>query len=318
MAPSKLLPRGIVASSMTPFDRAGRVDRRAIAPHIDWLIGEGVAGLSPLGSAGEFFAMESADRKMVIEAVVEANRGRVPIMAGTHHYDTAITIDLSRHAEQAGADALLIVPPYYAGPTSMAVMDHYRRVADAVSIPVVMYHNSVSTGVDLSTEMVRTLFEEGAIGGVKFSNMLPDRLVELMQATEGKLPVYAGIDFVAFEALCHGGYGWISGIPSIVPRAANRLYQTIARDGDLPAARAQWRLLAPLMRFIFETRSNPVNGAHWLGIMKAALNMIGPAVGDPLPPSGKINAAQQQKLAGLLRALGYTVADHAGQSKIPA
>jgi 4-hydroxy-tetrahydrodipicolinate synthase len=294
---------------MTPFDADGRVRRADIAPHVDWLIEEGVAALSPMGSSGEFFSLESADRKMVIEAVIEANRGRVPVLAGTHHYSTAITIELSRHAERAGADALLIVPPYYAGPTTLAVMDHYRRVAGAVSLPIVVYHNSVSTGVDLRTEDLCTLFEEGAIAGVKFSNMLPDRLVELMQATDGALAVYAGIDYVAFEALCHGAYGWISGIPSIVPRAAARLYQSIARDSDLPAARAQWRLLAPLMRFIFETRRNPVDGAHWLAVMKAALGMIGPSVGEPLPPSGTINAEQRRKLAGMLEALGYTVRD---------
>ena len=307
MTSSKVLPRGIVASSMTPFDADGRVDRRAIAPHIDWLIGEGVAGLSPLGSSGEFFAMESADRKLVVEAVVEANRGRVPIMAGTHHYSTAITLDLSRHAERAGADMLLMVQPYYAGPTTSAVMDHYRRVADAVSIPIVVYHNAGATGVDLGNDELCTLWQEGAIAGIKFATNLPNRMVELMQATEGLLPIYAGFDFLAFEALCHGAYGWISGIPSIVPRAADRLYQTIARDSDLPSAREQWRLLAPLSRFIFETRSNPVDGAHWLGIMKAALAMIGPSVGDPLPPVRKINAEQKQKLAGMLRALGYTV-----------
>jgi 4-hydroxy-tetrahydrodipicolinate synthase len=255
--------------------------------------------------------MESDDRKTVLEAVVEANAGRVPIIAGTHHYRTAIAVDLSRHAQQAGADALLVVPPYYAGATSLAVMDHYRRIAEAVSIPTVLYHNSVGTGVDLNTSQIKALFDEKAIAGVKFSNMLPDRLVELMQVTDGELPVYAGIDFVAFEGLCHGAYGWISGIPSIVPKAANKLYQALARDGDLKGAREQWKLLAPLMRFIFETRSNPVDGAHWLGIMKAALNMLGPRVGDPLPPSGTIGHVERQKLAGMLRALGYQVQEPA-------
>lgn len=305
------LPRGIVASSVTPFDRSGRLDRAAIKPHVEWLLDEQVAGLSPLGSAGEFFSMESDERKRVLDAVLEANAGRVPVIAGTHHYNTAIAVDLSRHAERAGADALLVAPPYYAGATSVAVMGHYRRIAEAVSIPTVLYHNSVGTGVDLSTAEVKTLFDEGAIAGVKFSNMLPDRLVELMQATGGKLPVYAGIDYVAFEGLCHGAYGWISGIPSIVPRAANTLYQAIARDGDLASAREQWKILAPLMRFIFETRGNPVDGAHWLGVMKAALNMLGPPVGDPLPPSGTINEAQRRKLAAMLRALGYSVQEAA-------
>jgi dihydrodipicolinate synthase/N-acetylneuraminate lyase len=151
------------------------------------------------------------------------------------------------------------------------------------------------------------LHEEGAIGGVKYSNMLPDRMVDLLQATNDRLPVYAGIDFVAFETLCHGGYGWISGIPSIVPKAANRLYRAIVVDGDLKQARELWKDLAPLMRFIFETRTNHVDGAHWLGIMKASLNMTGPDVGEPLPPSGSIDTAQKKKLAGLLKALGYEI-----------
>ncbi|MBA3518716.1 MAG: dihydrodipicolinate synthase family protein [Rhizobiales bacterium] len=308
MPRSGVLPRGIVASSVTPFHSDGSVHHRQIKPHIDWLIDEGVAGLSPLGSAGEFFAMETDDRKRVLESVVEANAGRVPIMAGTHHYSTRIAIDLSKHAEQTGADSLLIVPPYYALPTPREVMDHYRRIAETVTIPIVLYHNSGGTNVDLGTDELLTLFQEEVIAGIKLSHLLPDRIVELLQQDGPRLTVYAGIDYVAFEALCHGADGWISAIPSITPAAAAKLFKTISDDQDLASARQQWQKLAPLMRYVF--RASHIargNGPHWAAIMKAALNMIGPPVGIPQPPIASLSTEDSSQLAGLLRDLGYSV-----------
>jgi 4-hydroxy-tetrahydrodipicolinate synthase len=187
------------------------------------------------------------------------------------------------------------------------VIDHYRRIADSVSIPVVLYHNASGSSVDLTTAQLQALFEDGAIAGVKMSNLMPDRIVELLQADGPRLTVYAGIDYVAFEGLCHGADGWISGIPSITPRAAKELYETIALHGDLKSAREQWKQLAPLMRFLFQaSHINRGNGAHWSGIMKAALGMIGPDVGEPLPPSGRINEVARKQLAAMLKDLGYS------------
>jgi 4-hydroxy-tetrahydrodipicolinate synthase len=302
-----MLVEGIVASSLTPFSPSGELRLDLVPAHIDWLIGEGVSGISPLGSSGEFVGLESDDRKRVIEAVIAANAGRVHIMAGTHHYSTKIAIDLSRHAEQAGADSLLVVPPYYMHPSVNQTLDHYRRLANAVRIPIVVYYNYGGTNVDLQTAQLVTLFEEQAIAGVKLSNTNPDRACELLQATGGRLVVYAGIDLVAFEALCHGAHGWISALPSIVPRAARQLYETIAVRGDLPAAREQWRLLAPLMRLVFKEHLGSGNDPNWLGIMKAAVNMIGPSVGEPLAPIQPLDARTKQTLAEMLRALGYGI-----------
>jgi 4-hydroxy-tetrahydrodipicolinate synthase len=177
-------------------------------------------------------------------------------------------------------------------------------------MPVVLYHNVGGTRVDFHTEHLVTLFEEGAIAGVKMSNSDPDRICSLLQATGGRLVVYAGIDTVAFEGLCHGAHGWISGIPSIVPRAARELYETISIRGDLSSARQQWLRLAPLMRLVF---AGHIHGTgqepHWLSIMKAALNMIGPPVNDPLLPIQPLDSATRDRLAGLLRDIGYAVHD---------
>ena len=143
------------------------------------------------------------------------------------------------------------------------------------------------------------------------SSDLPDRICELLQATQGKLFVYAGIDTVAFEGLCHGAHGWISGIPSTVPRAAKELYTAIAVDKNLDRARQLWIRLAPLMRLQFQAYHNRGEGAHWFSTMKAALNMIGPPVGDPEPPVAPLPAALRGTVAKLLRDLGYTVNESA-------
>jgi 4-hydroxy-tetrahydrodipicolinate synthase len=301
------LPTGIVASSVTPFSAEGQIDLQLLKPHIDWLIAEGANGLSPLGSSGEFCALEIDERKRVLEKVIESNNGRVALWAGTHHYSTRSTIELSKHAKAAGADALLIVPPYYMAPTPEQTMDHYRHIASAVDLPIILYHNIPLTGIDLKTEQLLALYQEGVIAAVKMSNPEPDRICQLLQESDGGLVVYCGIDTVAFEGLCHGAHGWISGIPSIVPRAARALYEAIAVRGDLPAARQQWRLLSQLMRLEFSAYSHRGQGPHWFSVMKTTLNLIGPPVGDPQLPVQPLQADRLEELVRILRELGYTL-----------
>ncbi|MFN5076584.1 MAG: dihydrodipicolinate synthase family protein [Planctomyces sp.] len=304
---AKPLFRGVCASSVTPFHPDGSLWLERLQPHIDWLIGEGVNAISPLGSSGEFPALECDDRRRVLEAAIQAVAGRVPVVAGTQDYSPARTIELSRFAERCGADALLIVPPYYMAPTPVQVMDHYRRIAEQVSIPILVYHNIPLTSVDLTTDHLLQLFEERAIAGVKMSHPEPDRQCQLLQAAQGRFAVYAGIDTAAFEGLCHGSHGWISGIPSTVPRPARRLYDLIAVDGNLPAARELWSLLAPLMRLQFQAYHSRGEGAHWFSTMKAALNMIGPPVGDPQAPIRPLPVQHRDTLAKMLQNLGYQV-----------
>ncbi len=304
---TKPLFRGVCASTVTPFNDRGELALEMLGPHIEWILADGADAISPLGSSGEFPVMECNDRKRVIEAALEINNGRVPSIAGTHHYSTRMAIELSKHAEKSGADALLIVQPYYMAPTPAQAMDHYRRIAEAVSIPIVLYHNVRGTCVNFTTEHLLKLFEEKVIAGVKMSNPEPDRICQLLQATGGELTVYAGLDTAAFEGLCHGAHGWISGIPSVVPRAAKELYTAIAIKGDLPFARRLWKRLAPLMRMQFSAFLSGGDGAHWFSTMKAALNMIGPPVGDPAPPVLPLQPEFIPTLADILRDLGYKV-----------
>ena len=301
----KPLFTGVAASTVTPFAADGSLALDRIRAHIDWIIADGADALSPLGSSGEFAALDDGQRKAVLEKALEANAGRLPVVAGTAHCTTAGAVALARHAERAGADALLVVPPYYMAPTPSQVLVHYRRIAEAVSIPIVLYHNIPLTAVDLKTDHLAGLFDEGAIGGVKMSNPEPDRICALLQATGGRLKVYAGIDTVAFEGLCHGGHGWISGIPSMVPGFARKVYEAIAVRSDLVGARALWAKLAPLMRMQFAAYHSRGEGPHWFSVMKAALNLIGPPVGDPCPPVLPLEETHRRTLAGILADLGY-------------
>lgn len=301
------LPRGIVASSVTPFNADGSVALHEVHRHIDWLLAEGAAGISPLGSSGEFPSLECDERKAVLDASMEAIAGRTPVLAGTHHYSTRRTIELSIHAEKAGADALLIVPPYYMLPSRTQVMDHYRAVASAVSIPIVLYHNVGNTGVDLSSEDIVALYEEGALAGVKWSDPRAGRIFELLEASSGGLTVYVGVDTIAFEGLCYGAHGWISGVPSMVPGAAGRLYEALAVDQDLARAREEWRRLLPLVQLEFggtATAADP----QWFSVMKAALRLlIGPEVGEPAAPIQPLAPEHEEVLQKALMGLGYLV-----------
>jgi len=186
-------------------------------------------------------------------------------------------------------------------------MDHYRRIADAVNIPIVLYHNIPLTCVDLKTDQLLTLFNEGAIAAVKMSNPEADRICELLQASDGALKVYCGIDSVAFEGLCHGAHGWISGIPSVVPRAAQALYETLAVKRDLVEARRLWIPLSKLMRLQFAAYSGRGGGPHWFSVMKTTLNLIGPPVGDPELPVQPLESRYHAELIALLKELGYNV-----------
>jgi 4-hydroxy-tetrahydrodipicolinate synthase len=301
---SQSLPHGIVASSVTPFGRDGSVELDKVHLHIDWLIEQGIDGISPLGSSGEFAALEMADRQRVLEASISAVDRRVPVLAGTHHYTTAGTVALSVHAEKAGADALLIVPPYYMVPTRTQIMDHYRAVAAAVSIPVVLYHNVINVGTGLHADDMLKLHEEGVLAGVKFSYPTAETIFDLLQGGGDDLTVYVGVDTVAFEGLCYGAHGWISGIPSIAPRPARRLYEAIAVAGDLTAAREEWRRLLPLVRLEFAGMDGG-DDPHWFSVMKAALNLlISSDIGDPVPPLTAISPEHQQELTDVLRSLG--------------
>jgi 4-hydroxy-tetrahydrodipicolinate synthase len=158
--------KGSFTALVTPF-RDGVVDEKAFREHVNWQIEEGTHGLVPVGTTGESPTLTHAEHKRVVEICVEEARGRVPVIAGAGSNNTAEAIDLSRHAEKAGADAVLIVTPYYNKPTQEGLYQHYKAINDAIGIPIFIYNIPGRSVIDMSVETMKRLFELGNIAGVK-------------------------------------------------------------------------------------------------------------------------------------------------------
>src|SRR5919108_4231502 len=203
---------GVLPALITPFtEDGGEIDTGALAANVDRLIGGGVAGLVPGGSTGEFTTLSNAERRRLVEATVEAAANRVPVVAGTGALSTRETVELSVHAERAGAAAVMIIPPFYDAPSWRELLAHYQAVADAISIPIMYYNMPGVSGTTLSAEQLRQL----PVACLKDTGGDASAAQELIQ-TDGPT-LLNGYDTHTFHALAAGveAVGW--GPASIIP-----------------------------------------------------------------------------------------------------
>ena len=198
--------KGSYTVCVTPFDAEGRVDLEALRSYVDWQIEDGVHGLIPLGSTGEFLSLTRDERAAVAETVIKQAAGRVPVLIGTAAEWTDEAVEISREAEALGADGVMLVPPYYSSPTDEELTAHFTRVAEALSIPVMLYNNPFTANVDLSAALVGRLSEVDNISYIKDTSKNVHRVTELLEACKGRMTVFAG--YYPWEATfpCSAGY----------------------------------------------------------------------------------------------------------------
>src|ERR671927_1682559 len=255
---------GVLPALITPFTEDGSaIDGDALRALVDRLIGAGVGGLVPGGSTGEFTTLSHAERRELVEVTVDAAGGRVPVVAGTGALSTRETVELSVHAEQAGAAAVMIVPPFYDAPSRRELRAHYTAVADAIGIPIMYYNLPSATGVRLPAEQLREL----PITSLKDTGGDATAATELIQ-TDGPT-LLNGWDTLTFAALAAGVRAVVWGVASIVPEPCVELHRLLIDDIDLPAAGDLWARLWPLCRFL-ESQSYPA-------AVKAACGLTGDA-----------------------------------------
>jgi 4-hydroxy-tetrahydrodipicolinate synthase len=216
------------------------------------------------------------ERKRVLEICVDQVQGRIPVIAGTAASETRETIELSRHAEAAGASGFQIVAPYYAPINDEEIYAHYQRIGEAVGIPVLVYNNPHSTGIDMSPELIARLSEIPNVEGVKESSRDSRRIRRIISLAGDRMAVYAGVDDNVLEAFALGARGWIAGVANIIPGRCVELYEAVAVRKDLDAGRRIYYEIADLCDKI-ESRGNAQN-------VKAALEIMGLEVGPPRPP----------------------------------
>ncbi len=243
--------KGSIPALVTPFTAGGAVDEKAFADHVDWVIAEGSSGLVPVGTTGESPTLSHDEHKRVVELCVEVAAKRVPVIAGAGSNNTTEAIELAQHAEQAGADALLVVTPYYNKPTQKGLFAHFSAIAEAVSLPIFIYNIPGRSVIDMTPETMGKLAKAHKnIAGVKDATGKIERVSEQRMTCGPDFIQLSGEDATALGFNAHGGIGCISVTANVAPRLCAE-FQAATLAGDYKKALEYQDRLMPLHKAIF-------------------------------------------------------------------
>jgi 4-hydroxy-tetrahydrodipicolinate synthase len=248
--------RGSIVALVTPMKADGAVDWEALERLIEWHVEEGTHGLVPMGTTGESATLNTPEHLDVIRQTIAFAAGRIPVIAGTGSNSTAESMHQTAEAARLGADACLLVTPYYNRPTQKGLYEHFRAVAEAVAIPQILYNVPGRTAVDMSNETVERLAPLSNIVGIKDATGDTARGRDLVARCGDRIAIYSGDDPTAMELMLAGGHGNISVTANVAPALMAELCEK-ALAGDRPGAEALNERLAPLNRALF-LEANPI------------------------------------------------------------
>lgn len=285
---------GSLVAIVTPF-KNGKLDERALGDLIEWQITSGTHGIVPCGTTGESATLTHAEHDRVVAFTVEVVRRRVPVVAGTGSNSTEEAIALTKHAKAAGVDGALLITPYYNKPTQEGLFLHYKAVAEAVDLPLVVYNIPGRTGVNMMPATIARLTICPTVVAIKEGSGSVQQASEIIQLCGDRLTVLAGDDALTLPMMAVGGKGVITVTANLLPAKMAQLVNAF-RDGRLEAARAMHYELYPLFTALFyETNPIPVKEAlHLMGKIASEIRL-------PLCPMGNENKA---KLLAVLKAAG--------------
>ena len=297
-------PVGIYAPTITAFNADESLNEKGTRAFVRYLLDSGVHGLAPMGSAGEFFALSDEERMQAMEWILDEVNGKVPVYAGAGHYSTLTTIKLSRHALKNGANGVLIMPPYLLRPPKQDLLDHFRKIREAVPLPIMIYDVPILCGVEITPQEIHTLASEDVIHSVKWSHVEVSRIHDTRFLCGPNFGVFVGIDLIAMEGLAAGADGYISGLPMIVPRLARKLFEMIYTQKDLSSAQLLWNNLLPLVRFEYRALMSDAGQPHWLAVCREAATLRGIPIGVSRLPLRPLSTELSQALGKILHDLG--------------
>ena len=283
---------GAYTALVTPF-RDGQVDYDRLAKNVAFQIDGGIDGLVPVGTTGESPTLSHEEHQRVIDVVVKATAGRVKVIAGTGSNATSEALSLTKHAKAAGADAALMVNPYYNKPTQEGLYRHFMTVADAVELPIVLYNIPGRTGVTMAPQTVARLAEHPNVVAIKEATGSLDIASEIAALCD--LAIVSGDDSLTLPIMSVGGKGVISVLSNIIPERVKALTHA-ALNGDWDAARAQHLKLFPLFKGMF-IETNPIP-------LKAAMRMMGMDTGELRLPLCELAESNEAALRSLLKGHG--------------
>ena len=286
--------KGVFPAIITPFLKDESLDEEGLKKNIRYLSNTGISGIVPCGTTGESATLTFEEHKRVVEIAVEASK--VPVIAGTGSNNTREAMELTRHAAEAGADAALLITPYYNKPTDKGMFEHFKAIAEKCDIPIVLYNVPKRTGIDLKPELVAKLSKVKNIVAIKEASGNLSQLSQIIEQTWGSdFSVLCGDDDLTLPAMALGAKGVISVVANVAPRKTVAMVDAMMK-GDLEKARSLHYELAPLVRAMFlETNPIPVKTAHkYLGLAGGPLRL----------PLGEMAADKEKMLKELLVTLG--------------
>ncbi len=279
---------GVLPALLTPFTEDGSaLDTEALTANVERLIGAGVGGLVPGGSTGEFTTLTNAERKLLVETVVKAADGRVPVVAGTAALSTRETVELSVHAEQVGAAAVMIIPPFYDAPSWRELKAHFQAVADAITIPIMYYNMPGVSGTTLTAEQLAELPGVTCLKDTGGDASFAQALIH-----SGGPTLLNGFDTHTFHALATGVQSVVWGTASVVPEQCVELHRLLIDDIDLPAARELWARLWAVC--------DVLESVGYTAGVKAGARVTGFTTGPVRGPLLELEAADQERLAAAI------------------
>ena len=288
--------KGICGASCTPFKEGGeKIDEEALKVHLDYLIEAGIHIVLVCGGTGEFAYLRPEEKKRIVEISSKQINGRAAFMVQTSAISTVDAIEYAKHAEDAGADGLLVLPPYFEGPDADGVYYHYEKIAKAVNIPIVAYNIPVHSGFDITPQFFKRLMEIDNVKYIKDSTGDFVRIRELIIVAGDKAKVFNGADPIAFESLLAGTVGCIWGAANVMPKECVQLYDLIMAN-NLVQAKELWERMLPANLFFW---SHVYNSS-----VKAATNLSGRRVGECRKPVLSLKDFELAELKEVLKPLG--------------
>ncbi|RDI24221.1 dihydrodipicolinate synthase family protein [Pseudacidovorax intermedius] len=287
--------RGTYTVLITPLTADGKhVDVPALKKLVNWQIEQGIHGLIPLGSTGEFLSLDAEERNLVIETCVSTAAKRVPVLIGTGAEWTDECVRLSREAQTMGADGVMIIPPFYSTPTDDELFAHYRKVGEAIDIPIMVYNNPATANVDLKPALVARLSRIDACQYIKESTLEVTRVRDIIELCGDRMTVFAGI--LGYESFWLGAQGWVAVCSNLIPKDSARLFELVADERDMESALALYKKILPIVRW--------VGGHRYVAASKDGLAMMGLPVGQPRAPRLPLPPQDQAELRAELDRLG--------------
>jgi 4-hydroxy-tetrahydrodipicolinate synthase len=285
--------RGVLPALITPFTRDNKVDKEGLRQNIGFLIKNGVSGIVPCGTTGESATLSIEEHEKVIEIAIDCST--VPVVAGTGSNNTTEALELTRSAMDAGADAALLITPYYNKPNDRGMLAHFKKIANEVDIPIILYNVPSRTGINLKPEVVAELAKEGNIIGVKEASGNLDQVTRILEMTRDEdFEVISGDDGLTLPIMAIGGAGVISVVANVAPKLVVSMVEAF-RKGNMEEARRLHLELAPLTRAVF-LETNPIP-------IKKAVELIGLPSGDLRLPLASMSNENEQKLKTALKDL---------------